>query len=101
MDKKLTPDEIADKILALTEQFNQFVFENPEILDKIPEKAALVFLDVDDPAFNEANLALAHSSPLSPECSGHIVIKMKRRVRVIEEVTWEATVAASPSVTAA
>ena len=93
---QLTPDEIADKILILAEQFNQFVFENPEILDEVPEKAALVFLDVDDPAFNEANLKLAHASPLPPESSGHIFIEMKRRVRVVEEIKWEARIAALP-----
>jgi len=35
--------DVADKIFELTEQFNQYVFEHPEILDEIPDKAVLVF----------------------------------------------------------
>ncbi|MBK9093857.1 MAG: hypothetical protein IPM84_14025 [Anaerolineae bacterium] len=49
---------MADKIFELSEQFNRYVFDHPEILDRIPDKATRVLLDVDDPEFNKANLAL-------------------------------------------
>ena len=56
----------ADRILELSEQFNRFAFEHPEILDGIPDKAVLALLDADDPDFNRANLDLAATTPLAP-----------------------------------
>lgn len=98
MEKKLMPEEIADKVFELTEQFNQYVFDNPRILDSIPDKSLLVFLDADDPDFNKANVKLAQSFP-QPTGSQPVYIRMQRRVRVIEQVEWEAEILSSPEAT--
>lgn len=81
----------ADKILELSEQFNRYVFEHPEILDSIPEKAVLVLLDADDPNFNQVNIDLAESTPL-PAGSQRVHVRMKQQVRTIRQVHWEAEV---------
>ena len=88
--------EIADKVFELTEQFNRYVFDNPEILDVVPDKATLVFLDADDPAFNEANIELARSTPRAPG-SQQVYVKMQKRVRIVEQIKWEASILQSPS----
>ena len=80
--------DIADKIFELTEQFNQYVFEHPEILDEIPDKAMLVFLDADDPTFNEANIRLANSSPGRTN-NPRVYIKMHKRIRMVQRIDWQ------------
>lgn len=95
MEAKLTPTEVADKVFELSEQFNQYVFEHPEILDDLPDKAVLVFLDAEDHEFNEANMKVAAASPLPTE-SERVYVQMRRHVRVVELVEWEAEIVPSP-----
>jgi hypothetical protein len=95
MERKVTPEEVAEKVFELTEQFNQYVFEHPDILDHIPDKAALVFLDADDPDFNEANLALANTTT-KPADAQHVYIKMQKHIRIVEQVDWEAKILLTP-----
>lgn len=95
MEANLTPTAVTEKVLELSEQFNQYVFEHPEILDNLPDQAVLVFLDADDQLFNDANLAIAASSPL-PTTSERVFVQMRRRVRVVEQVDWEAEIVANP-----
>jgi hypothetical protein len=98
MEKKLMPEEIADKVFELTEQFNQYVFDNPTILDSIPDRSVLVFLDADDPDFNKANVELAESFP-QPADSRRVYVRMQKHVRIIEQVEWEAEILPSPEPT--
>jgi hypothetical protein len=86
---------VADKILELSEQFNRYVFDHPDILDGIPDKAVLVLLDVDDPDFNEANLALAEDTPLPPG-GQRVYVGMQKRVRTVQQVFWEADIRPVP-----
>lgn len=87
MAAKLTAEQIADKVFQLTEQFNHFVFAHPEILDRIPDQAMLVFLDPEDPAFNEANLALVNATP--PDLKQpKVYIQMHKHIRVVEQIEW-------------
>jgi hypothetical protein len=44
-----------DQTLALTERFIDAVFEDPSLLDGIPNGASLVFLPSDDDELAEAN----------------------------------------------
>lgn len=83
----------ADKILELSEQFNRYVFEHPEVLDSIPDKAVLILLDADDPDFNRASIDLADATPL-PAGSQRVQVKMKKQVRTVRQVHWEAEVQA-------
>lgn len=87
METKLTAEQVANKVFQLTEQFNHFVFAHPEILDRIPEQAMLVFLDPEDPAFNEANLALVNATP--PDLKQpKVYIQMHKHIRVVEQIEW-------------
>jgi hypothetical protein len=90
-----TPQQVADKVLDLTEQFNQYVFDNPDILDTIPDKATLVFLDADDPEFNRANVELARSMP-RPADGPLVYVRMRKRVRVVQQIEWMPEVMESP-----
>jgi hypothetical protein len=71
------------------------VFGHPEILDNLPDKAVLVFLDAEDQEFNEANMEMAAASPLPTE-SERVYVQMRRHVRVVELVEWEAEIVSSP-----
>jgi len=86
---------LADKIIELTEHFNRYVFDHPEILDQIPNKTVLVLLDVDDPEFNLANLELAEATPLSAG-GQRVHIRMKKQMRTIRQVHWEADIQPTP-----
>lgn len=95
MEAKMSPAEVADKVIELSEQFNQYVFEHPEILDDLPDRAVLVFLDADDDSFNEANAAVASQAPL-PADSERIFVQLRRRVQLVEKVNWEAQIVPAP-----
>ncbi len=86
---------LADKIFELSEQFNRYVFDHPEILDEIPDKAALVLLDADDPEFNRANLDLAAATPLPPG-SQRVHVTMQKRVRTVQQIQWNASIGPIP-----
>ena len=86
---------LADKVFELSEQFNRYVFDHPEILDEIPDKAVLVLLDADDPEFNKANLDLAEATLLPPD-SQRVHITMQKRVRIVQQVHWDAKIRPIP-----
>lgn len=91
--EKLTSQTIADKVYELTEQFNRYVFDNPAVLDNLPEKAVLVFLDADDPEFNAANIALARSAPTSGPL---VYINMQKHIRVVQREEWTPSILPAP-----
>ena len=95
MEAKMSPAEVAEKVIELSEQFNQYVFEHPDILDNLPDRAVLIFLDADDDSFNEANAVVASQSPL-PTDSQRVYIQLKRRVQMVEKVNWEAEIVPAP-----
>lgn len=89
----MNKESFTDKIFELSEQFNRYVFEHPEVLDGIPDKAVLILLDADDPEFNRANIDLAEATPL-PAGSQRVHVRMKKQVRTIRQVHWEADIQA-------
>lgn len=89
----MNTQSFSDKIFELSEQFNRYIFEHPEVLDRIPDKAMLVLLDADDPEFNRVNIDLAAVTPL-PVGSQRVHVTMKKKVRTIRQVHWEAEVQA-------
>lgn len=96
MEEKMNPADIADKVFELSEQFNQYVFEHPDILADLPDRAVLVFLDADDQPFNEANVAVAAQSPM-PTDAERVYIQLRRRVQIVEQINWEAEIVPAPS----
>jgi len=93
--EEVTLQRVSDKVFELTEQFHRYVFNQPEILDDIPDKAVLVFLDPDDPEFNRASIerarALSH-----PEAGPLVYIEMQQHVRVVQQIEWEPRIVTSP-----
>lgn len=95
MVNRMNSQLMADKIFELSEQFNRYVFDHPDILDSIPDKAVLVLLDVDDPEFNKANLALTEATPL-PLGGQPVYVEMQKRVLTVQQVHWKADIRALP-----
>lgn len=54
--------DLAYKNLALGVEFDKYMIDHPEILDKIPDKSSMVFLPEYDRELYEANLKLAKKS---------------------------------------
>ncbi len=52
---KMTKDDIIKKNLDLHAEWMKYVFENPDVLDKIPKGAVLVILPEDDKELYEEN----------------------------------------------
>jgi len=95
MVNRMNSQLVADKVFELSEQFNRYVFDHPEILDSIPDNAVLVLLDMDDPEFSKANLDLAETIPLLPG-SQRIYVEMQKRVRTVQQVHWKADIRSVP-----
>ncbi|MDQ3250305.1 MAG: hypothetical protein M3Q45_13985 [Chloroflexota bacterium] len=70
---------------------------NRNVTQTTDNKSILVFLDEDDPRFNEADLHLAHTSPL-PIGIERVYIRMKKQVRIVEQVEWSAEIMPVPVV---
>ncbi len=51
----MTKDDIIKKNLDLHAEWMKYVFENPDVLDKIPKGAVLVILPEDDKELYEEN----------------------------------------------
>jgi hypothetical protein len=51
-------DELFIKNVMLTTEFNKYLLEHPEELDKIPDNANVVILPADDPEFCRKMIAL-------------------------------------------
>lgn len=55
----MTPKEFIDKCLLVGGEFDRYVLEHPQVLDRIPKGAAIILLPKDDPDFCRENLKLA------------------------------------------
>ncbi|MEK6575815.1 MAG: DUF5647 family protein [Chloroflexota bacterium] len=56
--RKLTEDEIIQRNLDLQTAFNNYIFDHPEVLDKLPNSFRLVILPQDDPELSLLNLQM-------------------------------------------
>ncbi len=54
----MTKDDIVRKNLDLHAEWMKYIFENPDVLDNIPEGASLVILPEDDKELYEENYKL-------------------------------------------
>ena len=60
---RLTNDDIIQRNLDLQTAFNTYIFENPEMLDRLPVSFRLVILPQDDPELSLINLQLLNERP--------------------------------------
>ncbi len=54
-------DEIIKENLGLLNEFMKIAFEQPDIMDKVPNGAELIILPENDPKLYKANLKIKHS----------------------------------------
>ena len=55
---KMTEDDIVQRNLDLQTAFNKYLFENPDMLDRLPVSFRLVILPEDDPELSLINLQM-------------------------------------------
>lgn len=55
----MNEQEIFSKNLILSTEFDRYILEHPEITEKIPSNAQIVFLPEDDPELCRINLKIA------------------------------------------
>jgi hypothetical protein len=57
--EEMTIQELFEKNLVLTTEFNRYVLENPDIAERIPKNAVVVILPEYDKELAEENLKIA------------------------------------------
>lgn len=87
--------EFHDKLFDLLKQFNHYVFAHPDVLDELPQKAAIVLLDDEDEEFNRQNIELAKSNRY-PEDMPLVYVRMMKQVKVVQQVEWTPTIMPAP-----
>lgn len=56
----MTEKEYFERALEVSTEFDRYVLSHPEIAEKIPQNALVVFLLENEPEFNEKALEIAH-----------------------------------------
>lgn len=92
----------SDKTLEMTKVFGRYVFEHPDFLERLPDRATLVFLDPADPRFNQEARGIALRNRRLAEESGEdvgplVYIEVKMTKETIEVPNFEVEVAAGPT----
>ena len=72
------------KNLDLLNEFMKFVFEKPEVLERIPPDAELIILPVDDPELYEYNQKTADK--ILSQGGKVVIVKMKKPEVTIPEL---------------
>lgn len=76
----MTKDEIIKGNLDLLNEFMKMAFDQPDILDKLPNEAELIILPENDPELYEANLKIKQS--LEKKGEKFVVVRMKKPERL-------------------
>jgi len=76
----MTKDEMTKKNLDLLNDFMKAAFEQPDILDKIPQEAELIILPENDLELYNANMRIKQS--LEKKGRKFVVVRMKKPDRV-------------------
>lgn len=95
MEERKLGSEFHNKLFDLLKQFNQYVFAHPDVLDKLPKKAAIVLLDAEDEEFNRRSIELAKSNRY-PEDVPLVYVRMSKQVKVVQQVEWTPTILSAP-----
>jgi len=56
----MTDKEFFDHAVEISSEFDKYVLSHPEITEKIPDDALVVFFLENDPEFNKKSLEIAH-----------------------------------------
>ncbi len=76
----MTQDEIVRKNLDLLNEFMQFAFESPDILDQIPPGTELIILPEDDSELYKANQEILEG--LKRQGKSYTVVRMRKPERI-------------------
>ena len=74
------------KNLDLQAEFMKYVFENPEVLDKIPKDATMVILPEDDPELYKENLKIVKTQ--EEKKMPVVIVRMKTPKPVIPRIEF-------------
>ena len=58
----MTDKELFEKNLEINHEFSKFIMNNPELEDKIPPNALLVFIVEDDPELSQKNIEMSRAN---------------------------------------
>ena len=76
----MTQDEIVRKNLDLINEFMQFAFDSPDILDQIPPGSELIILPENDPELYKANQETLEG--LKRQGKSYTVVHMRKPERI-------------------
>ena len=79
----MTEKEFLERIVDLNTEFMQYAVSHPEILDKIPQDAQLVFLPTDDPEFCRRNEELIQREGIRDKPIVYIRMRRVPEVRTV------------------
>jgi len=82
----VTKEEMVKKNLDLQAEFMKYVFENPEVLDKIPKDATMVILPEDDPELYKENLKIVKTQ--EEKKLPVVIVRMKTPKPVIPRIEF-------------
>jgi len=69
----MNKEEIVKKNIELSSEFGKFMLDNPELAEKIPKEAVIIFIDESDHELTQYNLSLASQA----EKEGRPIIKVR------------------------
>lgn len=90
----MNEQELFEKNLVLTTEFDRYLLEHPEVAEQIPLNAQIVLLPDDDPELSQMNhkIAAAQREPGQPIVSVHIQQLAPAISRLVNpQITVEAT----------
>ena len=78
----MTEKELFEKNLEISSEFSRYIVAHPEVSEKIPLDAEIIFILESDPAFSRHNLKLAKQLKANGE---EVVLVKIKGLRPIEE----------------
>jgi hypothetical protein len=74
---KYNREAIVEKNITLSFEFERYVAEHPEMLNQIPDGAAVVFLPKDDPELYRINLETARKAQADGKATSIIFLELE------------------------
>jgi len=68
---------IVEKNITLSFEFERYVVEHPEILEQIPDGAAVIFLPKDDPELYRINLETARKAQAEGKAASIVFLEVE------------------------
>lgn len=69
----MNKEELVKRNIELSTEFGKFILDNPQLGEKIPPEAVIIFIDESNPELTKYNLSLAEKA----EKEGRPLVKVK------------------------